>query len=135
MCTCYLYPRCDCIQYWKCWKNGVLIKGGSFLEIAGALKAIAFDKTGTLTEGKPKVSQVITLEGTEEEMLSIARTIEEHSKHPIASAIRNYVMARNKLKIRNGESFKAIVGKGAQATIDGVEYFVGNPKLFEGIEH
>jgi Cd2+/Zn2+-exporting ATPase len=111
-------------------KNGVLIKGGSFLEMAGSIKAIAFDKTGTLTEGKPKVSQVILLDGTENEMLSIARTIEEHSKHPIALAIRNYAMERN-LEIRNGESFKAIVGKGAQATIDGMEYFAGNPKLFE----
>lgn len=111
-------------------KNGVLIKGGSFLEIAGALKAIAFDKTGTLTEGKPKVSQVITFEGTEEEMLGVARTIEEHSKHPIALAIRNYAMDRN-IEIRNGESFKAIVGKGAQATIEGIEYFAGNSKLSE----
>ncbi|MBT2724740.1 heavy metal translocating P-type ATPase [Bacillus sp. ISL-46] len=113
-------------------KNGVLIKGGSFLEIAGALKAIAFDKTGTLTEGKPKVSQVITLKGTEEEMLAIARTIEEHSKHPIALAIRNYAIDRN-IEIRNGETFKAIVGKGAHATIDGVEYYAGNPKLFNGL--
>jgi Cd2+/Zn2+-exporting ATPase len=113
-------------------KNGVLIKGGSFLEIAGAIQAIAFDKTGTLTEGKPNVSQVITLKGTENEMLSIARTIEEHSKHPIALAIRNYAMERN-TEIKKGDSFKAIVGKGAQATIDGVEYFAGNPKLFEEI--
>jgi Cd2+/Zn2+-exporting ATPase len=111
-------------------KNGVLIKGGSFLEIAGSLKAIAFDKTGTLTEGKPKVSQVITIENTEEEMLAIARTIEEHSKHPVALAIRNYAMERN-IELRNGESFKAIVGKGAQATIEGVEYYAGNPKLFK----
>ena len=111
-------------------KNGVLVKGGSFLEIAGALKFIAFDKTGTLTEGKPKVSQVFTWEGTKEELLTIARTIEEYSKHPIALAIRNYAVERN-IEIRNGESFKAIVGKGAQATIDGVNYYAGNPKLFE----
>ena len=101
-------------------KNGVLIKGGSFLEIAGALKTIAFDKTGTLTEGKPKVSQVITIEGKEEEMLSVARTIEEHSKHPIALAIRNYALLEHNLDIKNGDSFKAIVGKGAQATIEGI---------------
>jgi Cd2+/Zn2+-exporting ATPase len=111
-------------------KNGILIKGGSFLEIAGALKAIAFDKTGTLTEGKPKVSQVIAIESTEEDMLAIARTIEEHSSHPIALAIRNYAMERN-IEVRKGEWFKSIVGKGAQATINGVEYFAGNPKLFE----
>jgi Zn2+/Cd2+-exporting ATPase len=111
-------------------KNGVLIKGGSFLEIAGALKAIAFDKTGTLTEGKPMVSQVFTWEGTEVDLLAIARTIEEHSNHPIALAIRNYAIDRN-IEMRNGESFKTIVGKGAQAIIEGVEYYAGNPKLFE----
>ncbi|RXT03905.1 heavy metal translocating P-type ATPase [Ammoniphilus sp. CFH 90114] len=111
-------------------KNGVLIKGGTFLEIAGDLHAIAFDKTGTLTEGKPKVSQVIRFEGTEEELLSIARTIEEHSKHPIAQAILNYAQEHN-IPARSGKEFKAIVGKGAQATIDGTEYFAGNLKLFE----
>ncbi|WP_185740942.1 heavy metal translocating P-type ATPase [Heyndrickxia coagulans] len=114
-------------------KNGVLIKGGSFLEVAGSIQIVAFDKTGTLTEGKPKVSQVITLEGMEKEMLSIARTIEEHSNHPVALAIRNYAVEQN-VKIKYGESFKAIIGKGAQATIHGVEYFVGSPKLFEEMD-
>ncbi|MFX8934052.1 HAD family hydrolase, partial [Acinetobacter baumannii] len=65
-------------------KNGVLIKGGAFLETAGSINAIAFDKTGTLTEGKPKVSQVIPINTTETDLLSIARTLEEYSTHPIA---------------------------------------------------
>jgi len=110
-------------------RNGVLIKGGTFLEKAGAITAIAFDKTGTLTEGRPKVSEIITLKGNEDEMISIARTIEEHSIHPIAKAITAYASERN-IETKIGDTFRAIVGKGAQATIDGVEYFVGNPKLF-----
>ncbi|WP_370519798.1 heavy metal translocating P-type ATPase [Pontibacillus sp. HMF3514] len=111
-------------------KNGVLIKGGTFLEKAGVIQAIAFDKTGTLTEGKPKVAEVITLQGEREELLGITRTIEEYSTHPIAQAITTYAAERD-ISAKDGESFKAIAGKGAQATIDGVEYFAGNPKLFK----
>lgn len=111
-------------------RNGVLIKGGTFLEKAGAINAIAFDKTGTLTEGKPKVSEIVSLKGNQDDMISIARTIEEHSIHPIAKAITAYASERS-IDTKIGETFRAIVGKGAQATIDGVEYFVGNPKLFD----
>ncbi|MCP3028798.1 heavy metal translocating P-type ATPase [Halobacillus sp. A5] len=114
-------------------KNGVLIKGGTFLEKAGSIQAIAFDKTGTLTEGKPKVAEVISLNQNREELISITRTIEEHSTHPIAQAITAYADERD-ISAREGIEFKAIAGKGAQATIDGVEYFAGNPKLFNELE-
>ncbi len=109
--------------------NGVLIKGGTFLEKAGAIQAIAFDKTGTLTEGQPKVSQVVSFEKDSETLLSIARTIEAHSTHPIAKAIIDYAEERN-IGTKPGEDYRTIAGKGAQATIDGLEYFAGNPKLF-----
>ena len=111
-------------------KNGVLIKGGTFLEVAGSISAIAFDKTGTLTEGKPKVSQVITIEGEETRLLSIARTIEEHSRHPIALAVLEYALKKD-ISTLDGNNFKAIVGKGAKATIDGIDYYAGNLRLFE----
>jgi Cd2+/Zn2+-exporting ATPase len=114
-------------------RNGVLIKGGTALELAGALKVIAFDKTGTLTEGKPKVSEIIALEVTEAELLSVARTIEEHSKHPIAQAIVKFASERGAIQLQ-GADFKAILGKGAQATIDETEYFAGNLKLFENFK-
>ncbi|QSB48721.1 heavy metal translocating P-type ATPase [Parageobacillus toebii] len=111
-------------------KNGVLIKGGAFLETAGSINAIAFDKTGTLTEGKPKVSQVIPINTTKTDLLSIARTLEEYSTHPIALAVVNYAKEKE-IPSRNGELFKSIVGKGVQATIEGIEYFAGNLKLFQ----
>ncbi|KHE70855.1 ATPase [Halobacillus sp. BBL2006] len=114
-------------------KTGVLIKGGTFLEKAGAIQAIAFDKTGTLTEGKPKVAKVISLQNNREELISITRTIEEHSTHPIAQAIITYANERS-IPTKEGEAFKAIAGKGAQATINGMEYFAGNPKLFKDME-
>jgi len=100
------------------------------LEKAGAISAIAFDKTGTLTEGKPQVAQVIEGEGSEAEVLAIAKTIEERSSHPIAQAIIKYAEAKA-ISSLAGEDFQALVGKGAEATINGVRYYAGKPALFE----
>ncbi|WP_245902237.1 heavy metal translocating P-type ATPase [Gracilibacillus dipsosauri] len=111
-------------------KHGVLIKGGTFLEKAGALKAIAFDKTGTLTEGKPQVGGISAYTATREELLSIAYTLEDYSTHPIGRAIVHYAK-ENGIQTKKGEQFKNIVGKGVQATIDGKVYYAGNTKLFE----
>ncbi|MFS0671498.1 heavy metal translocating P-type ATPase [Peribacillus frigoritolerans] len=111
-------------------KNGVLIKGGTFLEKAGAITAIAFDKTGTLTEGKPKVTEIQTLHVTEDELLSIALTLEDYSTHPIAKAIVGYANEKG-IQPKIGELFRSIVGKGVQATIEGNIYYGGNLKLFE----
>lgn len=111
-------------------KNGILIKGGTFLERAGAIKAIAFDKTGTLTEGKPKVSDIKALITSEEALISIALTLEDYSTHPIAKTIVAYAKEKG-VPARNGELFKNIVGKGVQATIDGEIHYAGNLKLFE----
>ncbi|WP_282137260.1 heavy metal translocating P-type ATPase [Rossellomorea aquimaris] len=114
-------------------KNGVLIKGGTFLEKAGAINAIAFDKTGTLTEGKPNVSQINALRTSEDELLSIALTLEEYSTHPIAQTIVRYANDKG-IQAKQGELFKSIVGKGVQATIDGEVYYAGNPRLFDEME-
>ncbi|MEN1968018.1 heavy metal translocating P-type ATPase [Lentibacillus sp. N15] len=113
-------------------KNGVLIKGGTFLERAGAIKTIAFDKTGTLTEGKPKVSEMKVLTTSEAELLALAFTLEDYSTHPIAKTIVEYAKDRG-VQAKNGELFKSIVGKGVQATIDGKVYYAGNLTLFEGM--
>lgn len=113
-------------------KHGVLIKGGTFLEKAGAITAIAFDKTGTLTEGKPKVSEIKTFNGSEEELLSIALTLEDYSTHPIAKAIVGYTNEKG-IHSKKGELFKSIVGKGVQATIEDTVFYAGNLKLFEEI--
>ncbi len=111
-------------------KNGVLIKGGTFLEKAGAISAIAFDKTGTLTEGKPKVTEIRTLHVTEDELLSIVLTLEDYSTHPIAKAIVGFANEKG-IQPKIGELFRSIVGKGVQATIEGNIYYAGNLKLFE----
>ncbi|MFU2017037.1 heavy metal translocating P-type ATPase [Peribacillus butanolivorans] len=111
-------------------KNGILIKGGTFLEKAGAITAIAFDKTGTLTEGKPKVSEFKTINVSEETLLSIALTLEGFSTHPIAKSIVLYGNEKG-IQPKNGELYKSIVGKGVQATIQGDIFYAGNLKLFE----
>ena len=111
-------------------KNGVLIKGGTFLEKAGEITAISFDKTGTLTEGKSKVSEVKAFHATEEELLSIALTLEEYSTHPIAQTIVGFANEKE-TRPKSGESFRNIVGKGVQATINGVTHYAGNARLFE----
>ncbi|SIS46084.1 heavy metal translocating P-type ATPase [Salimicrobium flavidum] len=111
-------------------RHGVLIKGGTYLEKAGTIGAIAFDKTGTLTEGQPKVAEVLSLRHSKEELLSVAATIESQSTHPIAEAILAYTKERG-LPLKNGSTFEAIAGKGAKGTVEGVETFAGKPQLFE----
>ncbi|MGG0185254.1 heavy metal translocating P-type ATPase [Bacillus rhizoplanae] len=113
-------------------RNGVLIKGGTALEIAGSLNVIAFDKTGTLTEGKPNVMHVRSLECSESKLLSIATTIEEYSNHPIARAITAYAKEQ-KIPVQEGTDFRTIVGKGAQVNIDGETYYAGNVALFDDL--
>ncbi|SDK26338.1 heavy metal translocating P-type ATPase [Lacicoccus qingdaonensis] len=113
-------------------KNGVLIKGGSFLEKAGTIDAIAFDKTGTLTEGKPKVDDVHALTVSEDELLSIARTLEEYSNHPIARTVVDYAKDKDISTIA-GKAFHNITGHGVKAEIDGKVYYAGNMKLFDDL--
>jgi Cd2+/Zn2+-exporting ATPase len=114
-------------------QNGVLVKGGVFLEEAGAIKAIAFDKTGTLTIGRPEVTDMITVEGiSEKELLSISAAVEKHSEHPLAAAIVRRA-ERDKLSSEEAIDFSAITGKGAKGTVQGVPYYIGNPRLFSDL--
>ena len=114
-------------------KNGVLIKGGTFLEKAGAINAIAFDKTGTLTEGKPAVSEIVSLAAEENQLLAITKTLEDYSNHPIARAIVDYAEEK-KVGSLQGSNFKILTGKGVQATIQETVYYAGNAKLFSDLE-
>ncbi|SHK72812.1 heavy metal translocating P-type ATPase, partial [Desulforamulus aeronauticus] len=110
-------------------KRGVLIKGGAYLEEAGALKVIAFDKTGTLTAGKPEVNSVIpTADVPLEQVLEIAATIETRSQHPLAEAILKYARERN-IQIPEGTDFQSFTGKGAGLQINGEPYYIGNRRL------
>jgi Cd2+/Zn2+-exporting ATPase len=112
-------------------RKGVLIKGGAYLEAAGALNAIAFDKTGTLTTGRPEVTDIVPVGNRKpEEIIEIAAVIETRSQHPLADAILRYVKDKH-IQIREGSDFESITGKGAKINIDGKSFYIGNPRLFE----
>ncbi|KQL56981.1 MULTISPECIES: heavy metal translocating P-type ATPase [Bacillaceae] len=114
-------------------KQGVLIKGGVYLEEMGRLNAVAFDKTGTLTKGEPVVTEFINYSNfTDDQMLTIVAAIEAYSQHPLAGAILqnadNKSLDYKQLEITN---FSSMMGKGIKATIDYSTYWIGNRHLFE----
>lgn len=116
-------------------RNGVLIKGGIYLEEAGSLNVIAFDKTGTLTKGTPEVTDIIVTAGkvSDQELLRVAASVEKMSEHPLAAAIVQ--KAREKgVELEEVSDFGAIVGKGARAKLNGRKVFIGSPKLFDEIK-
>jgi len=112
-------------------RNGVLIKGGVFIEAPAHLQAIAMDKTGTLTEGKPALVDIVPMSGHDEtELLQRAAALESHSNHPLAQAI---VAAANErgVKIPAADEFEIIQGKGATGRIDGKLYWLGSHRYLE----
>ncbi len=114
-------------------RHGVLIKGGSYLEAAGSLKAIAFDKTGTLTQGKPEVMEIYVPESGEDKShsLSVAAALENLSSHPLAAAVVNRAEKEQvSFKETEVEKFQSITGRGVKGTIAGTEYHIGSPALF-----
>lgn len=113
-------------------KNGVLVKGGVYLEEIGHLRAIAFDKTGTLTKGKPVVTDFITTSSeTDINYLSIISSLESLSQHPLASAILNEADKTNvDYKSIQIEDFQSITGKGLTGIHQNIRYYIGSPKLF-----
>jgi Cd2+/Zn2+-exporting ATPase len=112
-------------------RNGVLIKGGAYVEVPARLKAIALDKTGTLTEGRPRVTDALPEAGvSKRELLEIAATMESRSDHPLARAIMELCHAEG---IRPGavSDFNVIQGKGAEAEIEGRKYWLGSHRYLE----
>ena len=112
-------------------RNGVLIKGGAFIENLHKVKALAFDKTGTITSGIPAVQEIIQLdEMPKDEILRLAASVESRSEHPIAAAIARHAQAKG-IQTAGVSDFKSIPGRGAEAMIDGQKIYVGNHSLIE----
>lgn len=109
-------------------ENGVLIKSGEALETTHKIQTIIFDKTGTITEGKPKVTDILCNEIKEDEILVLAASAEKGSEHPLGEAIVKAAEERN-LTLKKVEEFKAISGKGIEASIEDRKLFLGNLKL------
>lgn len=128
-------------------RRGMLVKGGVYLEEGRKLRAVALDKTGTLTHGKPVVTDIVPLNGQQEErLLQLAASLDAHSEHPVASAIvarwtgadhspaGTTAPARLNSVSRSGQllpvtDFESITGRGVKGRIDGQCYFIGNHRL------
>jgi Cd2+/Zn2+-exporting ATPase len=112
-------------------RQGVLVKGGVFIEAPARLKAIAFDKTGTLTLGKPSVVEVVPLNGHDEaELLERALALESRSEHPLARAIVEYAVQKG-IKASPVDDFQVIQGKGAEGHFNGRLFWLGSHRYVE----
>ncbi|WP_077303218.1 heavy metal translocating P-type ATPase [Virgibacillus pantothenticus] len=112
-------------------ENGVLIKSGGALETTHKVQTIVFDKTGTITEGKPKVTDIITVNGISEiELLQLTASAEKGSEHPLGEAIVKDAEDRG-LDFIKLENFDAIPGHGIEVTVDGKTLLAGNRKLMD----
>lgn len=107
---------------------GVLIKGGEALETTYKLDTIVFDKTGTITEGKPTVTDIVTNNISEDELLALAASAEKGSEHPLGEAIIKSSEEKG-LKLKEIVDFNAIPGHGIEVKIDNKTVLLGNKKL------
>ncbi|MBD0387052.1 MAG: copper-translocating P-type ATPase [Nostoc sp. C3-bin3] len=101
-------------------ENGILIKGADSLELAHKIQTIVLDKTGTLTQGKPTVTDFVTVNGTangnEIKLLQLAATVEHNSEHPLASAVVKYAQSQE-VSLTEVKNFQANAGSGVQAFV------------------
>jgi Cd2+/Zn2+-exporting ATPase len=111
-------------------RNGVLVKGSTFIEEINKAKVFAFDKTGTLTMGKPLVTDIVPFYSSNKEVIAIASALEQNSKHPIAEAIK-YEAIQWKIPEYIVDEFLSSSGKGVEATIKDEKFRIGNRRLYD----
>lgn len=113
-------------------RQGVLIKGGLYVEELAKVNVVALDKTGTITRGEPEVTEVLPLSDGKglEDIVTLASGVEHRSQHPLAQAIINYAKA-HKLPPAEVNEFRSLTGAGASAHLNGRTIYVGSPDLFE----
>ncbi len=103
-------------------ENGILIKGAQSLELAHKLQTIVLDKTGTITQGKPTVTDFVTVNGTangnEIKLLQLAASVERNSEHPLAEAVVQYAQSQE-VELAAAPDFEAIAGSGVQGYVSG----------------
>ena len=112
-------------------RNGVLFKGGRFIEALGRVRVVAFDKTGTLTYGRFEVTEVVALDGAAEaDLLAWAASAEKRSPHPLAQAVVRAAEQRG-LAFQPAEQLISHPGKGLVAQVGGGSVRIGTPELFQ----
>jgi Cu2+-exporting ATPase len=114
-------------------KQNILIKDAATLEGASRISAVAFDKTGTLTEGKPRVVDIVTAAGVDEnEAMNLLAAAERGSSHPLAAAVFQEAKRRNLNANDRVEEFAEVSGRGLKAIIGGKRVLVGNARFLKG---
>ena len=112
-------------------ENGILIKGADSLELAHKLQTIVLDKTGTLTQGKPTVTDFVTVDGTvnsnEIKLLQLAASVERNSEHPLAEAVVQYAQSQQ-AELTDAREFEAIAGSGVQGYVSGKLVQIGTQR-------
>jgi Cd2+/Zn2+-exporting ATPase len=112
-------------------RNGVLVKGGAFMEAPARIRAIALDKTGTITEGRPKVVDIVPFSGhTTAELLEAMGAVEAHSNHPLARAIMAHVEEQH-IAVTPATDIRAVNGRGVTASIRSKRYWLGSHRYLE----
>ncbi len=113
-------------------REGILVKGGLFLEELAKVTTIVFDKTGTLTAGSPTVNQISVIDSnyTENEVLQLAAVADRRSNHPLAKAILDYA-AKQKITYGEPSKFEVVKGRGVSAEFDGKKLRLGNKAFME----
>ncbi|PIE68443.1 MAG: copper-translocating P-type ATPase [Deltaproteobacteria bacterium] len=109
---------------------GILIKSGNALQKIGEVDAVVFDKTGTLTHGRPELVDIVVLDMTESEILSLAASAERDSEHPLALAVMREA-ANRELTITKPEHFSSLAGQGIMAVVGGQSVRIGNRAFME----
>ena len=109
-------------------EHGILIKSGETLEAARKIDTVVFDKTGTLTEGKPKVTNVVRIGHSEDDILRLAASLETYSEHPLAKAVVLEAKGRG-LALAPGEGFINEPGKGISGVVEGKKIRIGNARI------
>ncbi|MHC5201164.1 heavy metal translocating P-type ATPase [Myroides sp. LJL119] len=110
-------------------RNGILFKGSNYLDVMTEVDTVVMDKTGTLTKGVFSVQKIQALHITNQELLALAASIEQHSTHPIATAITKYAQQNTELIIAQANQVEEIPGYGLKAIINNKQILAGNLKL------
>ncbi len=112
-------------------RNGILVKGGNYLQALADTEIVVFDKTGTLTKGSFSVVEIKAEKVSEEELLRLAAGAGIYSSHPVSVSVRQIV--KNLPDAKQVSGFEEIPGKGIKAYVSGKEVYVGNAKLMESL--
>ena len=113
-------------------RHGILIKDAEALELAHAVKTVAFDKTGTLTEGHPKLVKLVSVADNDDQVLTLAASLQAGSEHPLAKAVIHAAREKS-LVLQAAEDVHAVSGKGLKGKVAGLDLALGNASLMQDL--